>query len=58
MTAIEPAATFWPAENYHQDFYKKNPQRYQLVEKTRQQFLKFQHAQGDLRVLLKRRKAK
>ncbi len=57
MTAIEPAATFWPAENYHQDFYKKNPQRYQLVEKTRQQF-KFQHAQGDLRVLLKRRKAK
>lgn len=58
VTAIEPAATFWPAENYHQDFYKKNPQRYRLVEKTRQQFLKFQHAQGDLRVLLKRRKAK
>ncbi len=56
VTAIEPAATFWLAENYHQDFYKKNPKRYRMVEKTRQQFLKFQHAQGDLRMLLKRRK--
>lgn len=56
VTAIEPAATFWLAENYHQDFYKKNPKRYRMVEKTRRQFLKFQHAQGDLRMLLKRRK--
>ncbi|EPD02635.1 Peptide methionine sulfoxide reductase MsrA, partial [Lacticaseibacillus paracasei subsp. paracasei CNCM I-4648] len=23
ITAIEPVATFWPAENYHQDFYKR-----------------------------------
>ena len=28
VTAILPAATFWPAEDYHQDFYKKNPVRY------------------------------
>ncbi|KGF67180.1 peptide methionine sulfoxide reductase [Hoeflea sp. BAL378] len=28
VTEIEPAATFWPAEDYHQDFYRKSPVRY------------------------------
>lgn len=30
ITPIRPAATFWPAEDYHQDFYKKNPLRYRV----------------------------
>lgn len=28
VTEISPATPFWPAEAYHQDFYRKNPVRY------------------------------
>jgi len=28
LTPIEPAGQFWPAEAYHQDFYKKNSAHY------------------------------
>ncbi|MEM8688032.1 MAG: peptide-methionine (S)-S-oxide reductase MsrA [Pseudomonadota bacterium] len=28
--SVEEAGIFWPAEDYHQDYYKKNPTRYKL----------------------------
>ena len=28
VTLIQPAGTFWPAEDYHQDFWLKDPERY------------------------------
>ncbi|OIM31069.1 peptide-methionine (S)-S-oxide reductase MsrA, partial [Oenococcus oeni] len=50
VTAIEPATKFWPAENFHQQFYKKNPKKYKIIEKSRQRYLAFQHLQGRIRL--------
>ena len=30
VTPIIEASKFWPAEDYHQDYYKKNPVQYNL----------------------------
>ncbi|OCW59016.1 peptide-methionine (S)-S-oxide reductase MsrA [Hoeflea olei] len=34
VTEIAAPATFWPAEDYHQDFYKKSPVRYTYYRKA------------------------
>ncbi|CAM4049885.1 peptide-methionine (S)-S-oxide reductase MsrA [Cohnella lubricantis] len=33
VTVIEPLAEFYPAEDYHQDYHKKNPLRYRMYRK-------------------------
>ncbi|MEO1768545.1 peptide-methionine (S)-S-oxide reductase MsrA [Candidatus Enterococcus ferrettii] len=49
VTEIRWASAFWPAENYHQEFYKKQPKRYKAIKRSRQQFLTYQHLKGNLR---------
>lgn len=39
VTQIEKIQPFYPAETYHQDFYKKNPERYRVQHALRSSFL-------------------
>ena len=32
VTEINPGATFYPAEDYHQDYYTRNPLRYKFYK--------------------------
>lgn len=48
VTSIEPATAFWPAENYHQQFYQKNPERYKRIERSRRQLKAYQALQRKL----------
>ncbi|MGT2721660.1 peptide-methionine (S)-S-oxide reductase MsrA [Streptococcus porcinus] len=40
VTTIEKAQPFYPAEDYHQAFYRKNPGRYAQSSRRRHEFLK------------------
>ena len=42
LTPVLPAGTFYAAEEYHQDYYKKNPTQYKFYRRGsgRDQFLK------------------
>lgn len=39
VTSIEPAKPFYLAEDYHQDFYKKDPARYKASSQLRKNWL-------------------
>lgn len=54
VTAIQPATVFWPAENHHQQFYKRNPQKYKRIERARRQYLILQRLQGKFRKTFKK----
>lgn len=54
IVPIEEAQPFWPAEEYHQQFYKKDPKRYQAMHKARQRYLAFQLLKGKFKKLRKK----
>lgn len=58
VTEIMPATKFWPAENFHQEFYKKNPVRYKRMEHARHQYLAMQKFRGALRMYLSKARKK
>jgi len=49
VTEIAKATQFWPAEDYHQDYYKKNPVRYNFYSNGCGRYSRLNELWGKLR---------